>query len=88
VNREARAARTGERVAALRAIATLPTDRMPAFLAPDDWPLWLGEKFASPPEVKACLKTVEGVRWTMSREERAKTARRGKPTVSDPTGLF
>ena len=69
-------------------IATLPTDRMPAFLAPDDWPLWLGEKFASPPEVKACLKTVEGVRWTMSREERAKTARRGKPTVSDPTGLF
>lgn len=69
-------------------IAALPTDRMPAFLAHEDWGTWLGEKSAGLDKVKACLKTVEGVRWTMSREERAKTARRGKPTVSDPTGLF
>lgn len=69
-------------------IATLPTDRMPAFLAPEDWDVWLGEKHAGLEQVKACLKTVEGVRWTMTKEERKTSARRGKPTVSDPTGLF
>ena len=75
-------------VPANRLLATLPTDRMPAFLAREDWETWLGEKPASPEEVKACLKTVEGVRWTMAKEERAKTAKRARPTVSDPTGLF
>jgi putative SOS response-associated peptidase YedK len=75
-------------VPANRLLAGLPTDRMPAFLAHQDWGIWLGEKPANPEEVKACLKTVEGVRWTMTREERAKTARRAKPMVSDPTGLF
>jgi len=38
--------------------------------------------------VKACLKTMEGVRWTMSREQRATKAKRAKPTVAEPTGLF
>lgn len=65
-------------------IATLPTDRMPAFLAPEDWAVWLGEEDASPERLKARLKTVEGVRWTMAKEER----QRAKPFVSDPTGLF
>lgn len=69
-------------------IAALPTDRMPAFLAHEDWDTWLGERPAGLGEVKACLKTVEGVRWTMTREERAKAAKRTKPFVSDPTGLF
>jgi len=69
-------------------IATLPTDRMPAFLAPQDWEIWLGEKPASVDEVKACLRTVEGARWTMSKEERAANSKRTKPTMSDPTGLF
>jgi putative SOS response-associated peptidase YedK len=69
-------------------VARLPTDRMPAVLEPEDWAVWLGEVPASLPEVKACLKTVEGVRWIMAKEERAKTARRSRPTVSDPTGLF
>jgi putative SOS response-associated peptidase YedK len=72
-------------VPANRLIAGLPTDRMPAILAPDDWALWLGEVNATPDAAKACLKTVEDVRWTMTREERAK---RAKPTVSDPPGLF
>jgi putative SOS response-associated peptidase YedK len=67
-------------------IATLPTDRMPAFLARQDWKIWLGETPASLEEVKACLKTAQGVDWTMTREERGKT--RGRPVVSDPTGLF
>jgi putative SOS response-associated peptidase YedK len=75
-------------VPANQLIATLPTDRMPAFLAPEDWEIWLGEKPASPDEVKACLKTVEGVRWTMAKEGKKGTVVRGKPVVSDPTGLF
>jgi putative SOS response-associated peptidase YedK len=75
-------------VPANRLIAGLPTDRMPAILAPEDWATWLGEDDATPDAAKACLKTVENVRWTMTREERAKTAKRAKPTVSDPPGLF
>jgi len=74
-------------VAANQLISSLPTDRMPAFLAREDWQTWLGEKPASLEEVKACLRTVEDARWTMTREERAGSTRR-KPTVSDPAGLF
>lgn len=64
-------------------------DRMPAFLAKDDWETWLGQNGASPDQAKACLRTVQGVRWTMTKEERAASkTMRAKPTVSDPTGLF
>jgi putative SOS response-associated peptidase YedK len=63
----------------------LPTDRMPAMLAQEDWEAWLT---GSPGKAKACLKNLEDVRWTMSREERAKSTKRGKPMVSDPAGLF
>ena len=66
----------------------LPTDRMPALIAPEDWAVWLGEDPATVAQAKACLKTVEDVRWTMMREDRAKSARRAKPMASDPTGLF
>ena len=68
-------------------IASLPTDRMPAVLAEEDWATWLGET-DTPDEAKACLKTVEGVNWTMTKEERAATGKRGKPTVSDPSGML
>ncbi len=70
-------------------ITTLPTDRMPAVLAEEDWATWLGENGA-PEDAKACLKAVEGVKWTMAKEERAASPKlkRGKPTVSDPTGIF
>lgn len=64
------------------------SDRMPAFLAKDDWAVWLGEGDGSPDQAKACLKTVEGLRWTMSKEERAATTKRSRPTVRDPGGLF
>jgi len=66
-------------------IATLPTDRMPAVLADEDWDTWLR---GAPDEAKACLKTVEGVRWTMAKEERAAKGQRTPSTASDPTGLF
>jgi putative SOS response-associated peptidase YedK len=64
------------------------SDRMPAFLAPEDWPTWLGENGNDPAAAKAACKTREGMRWTMTREERAATQKRSKPTVSDPTGLL
>ena len=64
-------------------------DRMPAFLAKDDWATWLGETEANPEEAKACLKTVEGINWKMSKEERAASkSKRARPTVSDPGGLL
>ena len=75
-------------VPANRLIATLPADRMPAFLAPQDWAVWLGEEPANLESVKACLRTVEGVDWTMAREGKRGPVVRGKPVVSDPTGLF
>jgi putative SOS response-associated peptidase YedK len=65
------------------------SDRMPAFLSKDDWATWLGEDGVSPEKAKACLRTVEGINWTMTKEERAASkAKRKKPTVSDPSGLF
>jgi putative SOS response-associated peptidase YedK len=75
-------------VAANTLLSGLPTDRMPAILSADDWAIWLGEEPASLAAVKACLKTVDDVRWTMTPEQRAKSAKRGKPTISDPAGLF
>ena len=49
-------------------IATLPTDRMPAVLADEDWATWLGETDAHAEAAKATLKTVEGAGWTMTKE--------------------
>jgi putative SOS response-associated peptidase YedK len=73
-------------VPANKLIAALPTDRMPAILAPEDWAKWLGEESASVDELKTMLITVEGVRWTTTKEERATKPRRQKPTASDPGG--
>ena len=69
-------------------IAALPAGRMPAFLAPEDWAAWLGENPADAGAVKACLKTMGSARWTIWPQERPKPARRAKPTVADPGGLF
>ena len=74
-------------VPANKLIATLPTDRMPAVLVDEDWATWLGET-GTAEDAKACLKTVEGVRWTMTKEEKAATTKRKKPTVSDPEGML
>ncbi len=61
-------------------IASLPTDRMPAVLAEDDWAKWLDEKPCSAAEAKACLKTVQGIRWRMAKEERPQKRERA-PTM-------
>ena len=67
-------------------IATLPTDRMPAILANEDWGTWLGET-GTPADAKACLVTRAGSDWRMNLEQRAQKPRR-RPTTSDPGGLF
>jgi putative SOS response-associated peptidase YedK len=69
-------------VAANEMIAALPTNRMPAILEPSDWAKWTGEEPATPAELKAMLKTREGVNWKMRREYRAKA------TVREPTGML
>lgn len=48
------------------------TDRMPAILEDGDWSKWLGEEPASPADVKAVLRTMEGVDWRMAKEEKSK----------------
>lgn len=50
------------------------TERMPAILEDGDWPIWLGERPATPGEAKAVLKTMKGVDWRLERE--AKPSRR------------
>ncbi len=74
-------------VPANKLIATLPTDRMPAILDPADWSKWIGEEPASVDELKAMLKTVEGVHWKMTKEEKVAKTKRAKPTVADPGGM-
>jgi putative SOS response-associated peptidase YedK len=69
-------------VAANEMIAALPSARMPAILETADWVKWTGEEPASPAELKAMLKTKEGVNWKMRREYRAKA------TVREPTGML
>jgi putative SOS response-associated peptidase YedK len=50
--------------------------RMPAILADDAWPAWLGETGASPAEAKAVLKTMEGVNWHAAPEATAPRPRK------------
>lgn len=42
--------------------------RMPAILADEAWPTWLGENDASPGAAKSVLKTMEGVNWQSALE--------------------
>jgi hypothetical protein len=61
---------------------------MPAFLDPADWETWLAEGGNDPVAAKAACKTTDGIRWTMTKEERKASQKRGKPTVADPSGLL
>lgn len=45
--------------------------RVPAILDEVDWVKWLGEAPATLDEVKATLKTAEGVTWKMAPEPKA-----------------
>jgi hypothetical protein len=65
--------------------AVFSWNRRSPLLDDADWDLLLR---GTQDEAKACLKTVEGMRWTMAKEEKAAKVQRRPPTVSDPTGLF
>ena len=56
------------------------TDRMPAVIAPEDWPKWLGEEQASVDDLKAILKPFEGD-WEMEAAARAKSPAPKKPSA-------
>jgi putative SOS response-associated peptidase YedK len=56
------------------------TDRMPAILPTETWPIWLGETDASLEQVKAVLRTFEdGGNWTMTEQAPTKSSRMPKP---------
>lgn len=58
------------------------TDRMPAILRQEDWPVWLGETDAPLKDVKALLKTFDDDgAWEMSEQQAAKTAAKPKPQM-------
>ena len=62
------------------------TDRMPAILPPETWPIWLGETGASLEEVKTLLTTYDDEGgWEMAPQE-PKPRSRSKP--SRPPQLF
>ncbi len=62
------------------------TDRMPAILPREDWPLWLGQEAAPLAEVKALLRTFEDCgAWDMRPQTPTKGA---KPTPPPRAELF
>jgi putative SOS response-associated peptidase YedK len=55
------------------------TDRMPAILPREAWPVWLGETWAPDEEVKALLRTCEDDgNWSMTEQPTSKSPRRPK----------
>lgn len=56
------------------------TDRMPAILRPEEWPVWLGEEDAPPNDVKALLRTYDDAgNWEMVEQAPTKPAKTAKP---------
>jgi len=56
------------------------TDRMPAILRQEDWPVWLGEKDATFAEVKSLLRTFDDEgKWELREQSAAKAAKPPSP---------
>ena len=61
------------------------TDRMPAILPREAWPVWLGETDASLDDVKALLQTYEDSwAWKMTEQASNRPPRAPKPPRSNP----
>jgi putative SOS response-associated peptidase YedK len=61
------------------------TDRMPAILPREAWPVWLGETDAGFDEVRALLRTYEDDgAWTMAEQEQNGRARPRPPKAPKP----
>jgi putative SOS response-associated peptidase YedK len=60
------------------------TDRMPAILPQQDWPVWLGETDASLAEAKALLRTFDDKgAWEMAQQVPASKAAKKTPPQGD-----
>jgi len=69
------------------ALVSKVTDRMPAILRQEDWPVWLGERDAKLSEVKAVLRTFDDEgNWEMSEQGGAKPAK--EPPQKTQMDLF
>jgi len=78
----------GERVRSFTIVTTAPNallaelhDRMPVILAPEDWPIWLGESPAGPEQLRAPLKPYPAedlITWRVDK-------RVGDPKNKDPS---
>ncbi len=56
------------------------TDRMPAILREEDWPVWLGETYAPTKDIKALLGMFDDQgNWTMAEQAPAKSSKSAKP---------
>lgn len=56
------------------------TDRMPAILPREAWPVWLGETSAQPDDLKSLLRTFEdGGAWTMTEQASSRKSKPAKP---------
>ena len=61
------------------ALVSKITDRMPAILQPEDWPVWLGEVDAPLKDVKALLRTFDDAgNWEMTEQASSKAAKATK----------
>jgi putative SOS response-associated peptidase YedK len=58
-------------------IATV-TDRMPAIIRPEHWPLWLGETCAPLAQVKTILQPFDGD-WDMTEQKKPQQPQRSAP---------
>jgi len=65
------------------ALVSKITDRMPAILHQEDWPVWLGEADASLRDVKALLQTFDDEgNWDLSEQSSPKSAKaKAKPQM-------
>ena len=60
-------------------------DRIPVILAPETWPLWLGERSANPEQLKSLLKRYPAddmVRWPVDR--RVGNVKNKDPALIEP----
>jgi putative SOS response-associated peptidase YedK len=63
------------------------TDRMPAILPHEAWPIWLGETDASLADVKALLQTFDdGGNWTMQPQQPTKATQPPRPAGQKAQG--
>jgi putative SOS response-associated peptidase YedK len=85
----------GERIRSFAIVTTTPNElcaelhnRMPVVLAPEAWPVWLGEERADVPELKALLAPYPSdqmIAWPVS--PRVGNVKNNDPSLIEPIDL-